>query len=148
MNGEQHRHINVKVFKASTVCACGKPAEIVANDVRGDLMEQQFLATFCAKCAPHGIAQLPVCNWLQIGALTRPGAMRETSVRRKYKVPSLNEHFNRAIVVIIDGSNQFLCGLTLNVRHDTLSPASRAIDAVFEIIGTPLEIELLEHSAR
>ncbi len=110
-------------------------------------MEQQFLATFCAKCAAHGIAQLPVCNWLQIGALSRPGAKRETNVRRKYKIHSLNEHSNRATVVIIDGSNQFLCGVTCNVRHDTLSPASRAIDAVFEIIGTPLEIELLEHSA-
>ena len=102
-------------------------------------------APYCAKCAAERVPELPICDWQQIVALSPPGTKRK-SEWRKYKVHSLNEPSNRAILVIIDGSNQFLCGQTRIVRSDALSPTSRAIDAAFQIGGTALEIRFFENS--
>src|SRR5215831_18949411 len=108
-----NKRINVKLFKYSTLCACGKAGDVAANDISagGEIGEPHLIAIFCAKCAAEHIPELPVCTWLQIAALLPPGAKRKTEWR-KYKVHSLNGSSNRARVVIVNGSNQFLCGLT------------------------------------
>jgi hypothetical protein len=105
-------HTHLKIYEGSTVCACGQPGDVAAHDLRGegDLSELHLLAIFCAKCAADGIAKLPGSNWLQTVALSRPGAKRKMQISREYKVYSLRKPSNRASVVIINGSNQFLCG--------------------------------------
>ena len=141
-------HVNVKVFNHSDLCACGKPGDIAANDIKGEgaLGEPQLLKIICAKCAADQVRQLPMCNWLQLVALMRTSAKGNVEWR-KYKVHSLNESSNRARVVIIDASNQFLSGSMRDVRCDALCPSCRIIDSTFQITGTRIEVELFENSA-
>jgi hypothetical protein len=141
------KHIHVKILNGSTLCACGNQGEVIAHNINGegDLQEVESLCIYCAKCAAERVPELPICDWQQIVALSPPGTKRK-SEWRKYKVHSLNEPSKRAILVIIDGSNQFLCGQTRIVRSDALSPTSRAIDAAFQIGGTALEIRFFENS--
>jgi hypothetical protein len=136
-----------KVFKRSTNCACGKSAVISALNIRtSDATDGlDLLCIFCLDCATRGIRKLPPCSWLQIVEWRREYNL-QNPIRRTYKVYSLNERHNRADFVIIDGSNQFLCGQRLTTRLDVIPQYSRTIDATFEVGGTPLEIGLFEHS--
>jgi hypothetical protein len=137
-----------KVFKRSTNCACGRPAILCALDTHGsdDAANHDLVGVFCTDCAAQGIRELPPCSWLHIVVTLRSGERLEPSIRRKYKVYSLSERDNRADIVIMDGSNQFLCGQRVTTRLDLIPQNSRTIDATFEVGGTPLEIDLFEHS--
>jgi hypothetical protein len=135
-------------FKRSTSCTCRNSAVVCALDTRGsdDAANHELVGVFCKDCAARGIRELAPCSWLHIVSASRRGERTRPSVRRSYKVYSLNERANRADIIIIDSSNQFLCGLRLEVRFDALSPSSRFIEATFQLAGTPLEIELFERS--
>ena len=139
-----------KIFKRSTKCACGKPAIICALDTdrADDAANHDLLGVFCTDCAAKGIRELPACSWLHIVSSLRPGERVTPSVRRNYKVYSLNKRANRADIVIIDDANPFLWGQRLTARLDAIPQNSRIIDATFQACGTPLEVELLENSAR
>jgi hypothetical protein len=137
-----------KIFRLSTNCTCGRPAFLCALDTHGsdDAANHDLLGVFCRDCAAQGIRELPRCSWLHIVVASRSGQRLRPLIRRNYKVYSLNERENRADIVIIDGSNQFLCGQRLTTRLDVIPQNSRTIDATFEVGGTPLEIDLFEHS--
>jgi hypothetical protein len=139
-----------RIFKRSANCACGKPAIICALDTHGsdDAGNHELLGAFCTDCAAKGIRELPPCLWLHIVSLSRRPERLRYSVRRNYKVYSLNERANRADIIFIDGSNPFLCGKRLTTRLDVIPQNSRTIDATFQVGGNPLEIELLENSTQ
>jgi hypothetical protein len=134
------------VFKGSTKCACGKPGIICALDSQ-DAGRTELLGFFCTDCASDGIRTLAPRSWLNIMESHSPDQLR-ASVLRKYKVYSLDERANRASLIIMDGSNQMLCGLRIETRFDVLPKNTRVIDATFGIEGSPLEIELFEISNR
>src|SRR5438270_202912 len=115
---------STRVFKRSNNCACGKPAAICALDTNAsdDAQDHDLLGAFCADCALESIRNLPPCSWLHIMESRSEG---KRTVKRNYKIYSINDRSNRADIVIIDGQNQFLCAPRLAIRLDTIPHNSR-----------------------
>lgn len=101
---------------------------------------------FCEKCAIAGIRELPQCAHLIIVTTRSPTGEATPQIRKEYRVLEADQNSNAARILVEDstGPGADARRASFDIRYDAVPPHARAPGATFTVMGTPLEITLLE----
>jgi len=114
----------------------------------GELKTTTFISkpiSLCEECAKKYLRSAPEQENILVSAQWRADEEHKSVTRQYQIIEDLGN--NRIRVKLFKGAGDSISESELIIRKDLVPPNARLIGATFKLIGTPLEIDLIECSA-